>query len=123
MQIKGSNNEFSELEDGGLVDNVNHLHALYSSWFSMQQPDPTTGEIKSNKFYYAAHQAAAKGRPASLSYLLRHGIRLDRDLIKAAVMSHSTQILQVLLDHGWNINEAQAYCEPPPLAYVAVCIS
>ena len=36
------------------------------------------------------------------------------------MLSKSTRVLQVLFDHGWNINKAEAYCEPPFLGYV-VC--
>lgn len=36
----------------------------------------------------------------------------------AALVNRDTTILQLLLDHGWDINEQQSWCEPPLLGRV-----
>ena len=71
--------------------------------------------------FNAASAAAKEGRAEDLARLIetaqRNGQRLwtrtYSSLILWATESASTETLQVLLDHGWNINMPQAWSEPP----------
>lgn len=114
--------EIHEIEKACSNGDLENLHALYSTWLARQQPDSSTGEISKDQLYLAAHKAATTNQSTSLAYLLSQGLKLNRELIKSAVLSGSTQVLQILLDHGWNINEPEAYCEPPFLGYVLACL-
>ena len=105
-----------DLEEANFIGDLNRLQVVYCAWFAKQRPEPTTGVICKNDFYFTAVRAATNDQPAILA-LLSQGINLNRNLPKAAMMSGPTRVLQVLIDHRWNINEAEAYCEPPFLAY------
>ena len=96
---------------------LDEVHTLYCSWFSKQQPEPRSGAIDKDCFYFAAYQAATTNRPIPLAYLLSQGVRFDGNLVKGAVLSKSTDVLQVLLDNGWNINEPESFSDPPFLGY------
>ncbi len=103
--------------EASVIGDLDRLHTIYSTWFAKQRPEPSTGMISKDKFNITALHAATHDQPAILAYFLSQGIKLNRYLIKDAVISGSIQVLQVLIDHGWNINEAEAYCEPPFLGY------
>lgn len=53
----------------------------------------------------ALYSAAGAGDAAVAEELLRNGARIDPMTISPAVESGSISLLQVFLDHGWNINE------------------
>lgn len=120
--VKNDTEEIHEIEKACSNGDLENLHALYSTWLARQQPDSSTGEISKDQLYLAAHNAATKNQSASLAYLLSKGLKLNRELIKSAVLSGSAQVLQILLDHEWDINEPEAYCEPPFLGYVLACL-
>ena len=110
-------NELHALEEASSIGDINNLHTLYSNWFAKQRPEPSTGIVSKDDLYLTTIRAATNDQPTSLAYLLSQGMKLDCNLIKAAVESGPTRVLQVLIDHGWNINEAEAYCEPPFLRH------
>ena len=117
MTVENESGELEEIKEASSTGDLDTLQVLCSAWLAKQQPDPSTGVIRIEQLFFAAHQAAVKDQSSSLAYLLSLGLQIDRDLIKGAVLSRSTRALQVLLEHGWNINEAEAYCEPPFLRY------
>lgn len=49
------------------------------------------------------------GRVEAVEHGLKNGIRIDRDLIKAAVRSGSLPVLECLLNHGLDINHELGY--------------
>ena len=110
--------ELRDLEEASVMGDLDRLHTIYSTWFAKQRPEPSTGIICKNPFDSTARHAATHDQPAILAYILSQGLKLDRYLLKEAVLSGSTRVLQVLIDHGWNINEPEAYCDPPFLGYV-----
>ncbi len=56
---------------------------------------------------------------ACLAYLFQHGYRVDEWNNLAILASHTAstsgdeRCLQVLLDHGWDINSPEPHNEPP----------
>ncbi|KAL8838555.1 MAG: hypothetical protein Q9176_004952 [Flavoplaca citrina] len=96
-------------------------HRLHSAWLNKQHPDPTTGLIQIKGWHLAASQAVQHNHPACLAYLFRHGYRVDEWNNLAILASHTastsgdTRCLQVLLDHGWDINSPEPHNEPPVL--------
>ena len=115
--------ELHDLKEASEIGDLDRLHTIYSTWFAKQRPEPSTGIIFKDKFYFPIFHAATHDQPAILAYFLSQGYllsqerKLDLHFIKHAVESGSIQVLQVLIDHGWNINEPEAYCEPPFLGY------
>ena len=47
--------------------------------------------------------------------LLRHGFCVSTSIARQAVKNHATDIIQVFLDNGWNINDPISETEPPVL--------
>lgn len=84
--------ELPGLEEADLVDDLDKLHNVYSTWFAKQRPEPSTRMVCKDHFYFTAFRAATKDHPAGLTYLLSQGMRLDRHLIKAAVQSGSIRV-------------------------------
>jgi hypothetical protein len=118
VKTQEESNELHSIDDASMIGDLITVHAIYSGWFAKQRPEPNVGAIDKARFNFTVHLAAANGQPATLAYFLSQGFGFDRDLIKAAVLSKSAQVLQVLLDHAWNINEPESYCDPPYLGYV-----
>ncbi|KAL8888223.1 MAG: hypothetical protein Q9215_004314 [Flavoplaca cf. flavocitrina] len=98
---------------------LNLTHRLHCAWLNKQHPDPTTGLIQIKGWHLAASQAAQHNHPACLAYLFQHGYRVDEWSNLAILASHTastsgdTRCLQVLLDHGWDINSPEPHNEPP----------
>lgn len=109
----GPNSYFYRLGEACRTGDLDLVHVVYSSWLREQQPDPSTGLVDNKYFLHAGSLAARNNHPTCLAYLFQQGLKVERILVSAAVKSMATRILQVLLDYGWNINEPEAYCEPP----------
>lgn len=79
--------------------------------------DEETLASGSQQIRTAAIQAAQKGRADDLRRLLQRDSTLltpeDNALALLATESMSIPTLQVLLDHGWDINLPESYLEPP----------
>ena len=114
--------QLNDLEEASQLGDLTTIHRIYSIWFANQIPNPVTGLVEKDVFYMAALRAATNNQSASLAYLLLQGVAFDRNIIEVAVLSKSTDTLQVLLDHGWNINEPEAYCEPPFLGFATTTL-
>ena len=104
------------LNDASSRGDVDALHVAYLVWMSKRRPDQNTGYIHKGDLWTATSLAAVGGHHNCLAYLLSQGIKYTWHLIRNVVDSKSTKSLQVLLDHGWDINEPESYCEPPALA-------
>lgn len=62
--------------------------------------------------------AAQFGREDLVQMLLSAGVPISLGAIKAAITKDSVAMLSLFLQHGWNINEEEAWCIPPLLSYV-----
>ncbi|KAL8870673.1 MAG: hypothetical protein Q9174_003337 [Haloplaca sp. 1 TL-2023] len=91
-------------------------HRLYSTWLKQQQPDPKTGYIVDRHIHRAARAAAEHQHSTCLAYIIQRGQKIDSEIAGAAYNS-DTRCLQVLLDHGWDINTPQGYATPPLLCF------
>ena len=106
----------SELEEAISTGNVQKLHEAYIQWLSVQKPDPSTGQVQSGAPETAALHAAGQGQAFCLTYLLERGTGFNTGLVRGACHAKSMPSLEVLLRHGWDINEPEGDCEPPFLA-------
>lgn len=53
-----------------------------------------------------------------VSYLLSQGVDIMDLDFAAATKTKSYPLLQILLDHGWDINKPMGWDEPPTLQYI-----
>ncbi|KAI4276459.1 MAG: hypothetical protein LQ337_002475 [Flavoplaca oasis] len=108
-----------QLEAACQSGDLKMTHRLHSTWLNKQHPDPTTGLIHIEGWDLAASQAVQHNYPACLAYLFQHGYRVDEWNNLAILATHTasasgdTRCLQVLLDHGWDINSPEPHNEPP----------
>jgi len=68
---------------------------------------PQTDSERRPKYYHfdsALVAAARHNHPAIASYLLSKGLYRERTVIYAAVENNSSEVLQCLMDAGWNPN-------------------
>ena len=107
-----------DLEQSSREGDLRRVHELYSAWFSEQEPDLDTGVIVKRCCWHAIRACVENDQPTCLAYLLGNGIKASMYDKKAAVEAGSIRILQVLLNYDWDVNEPEAWCEPPLLAYV-----
>ena len=71
---------------------LEEVQKLYYQWERMEDPRGALSAAIDNQ------------HPVIVSYLLEQGLPIHRDDVSAAMKCGSTEILQVFLDHGWNIN-------------------
>ncbi|KAI4196903.1 MAG: hypothetical protein LQ348_002226 [Seirophora lacunosa] len=109
----------NELKAACASGDLNRVHELYSAWFAKQKPDPATGFVRHRYLHLAAAEAALNGHWPCLNYLLELGVSLGL-VIGYGVDSKSIQVLEGMLDKGWNINSPSGYYFPPYLGY---CLS
>ena len=64
----------------------------------------------------ALTDAASANQVGIVSYLLDQGLFCDLAVVKAAIAAGSTDVLQALLDHGWDINQNFGLTGGPALA-------
>ena len=65
----------------------------------------------------ALHAAIENHRPSIVSVLCDQGLRPDYHSFKAALDLKSIEILQIFLNHKWNINRHLFHSMIPPLSY------
>ncbi|KAI4100463.1 MAG: hypothetical protein LQ345_007455, partial [Seirophora villosa] len=106
----------NELKAACASGDLNRVHELYSAWFAKQKPDPATGFVRHRYLHLAAAEAALNGHWPCLNYLLELGVSLGL-VIGYGVDSKSIQVLEGMLDKGWNINSPSGYYFPPYLGY------
>lgn len=104
-----------DMETSSKEGNLQGVHWCYCSWFAKQQPNPSTGIVDKTHCWPSIRAAITIHQLACLKYLLSQGIKPNRYDKKDAALSGDTRILKILLDYGWDINEPEAYCEPPLL--------
>lgn len=62
--------------------------------------------------HHGLQTAASCGHADLCIYLLGHGAQLSRAVASAGVRSESRDVLLVLLDHGWDINDEDGLLWP-----------
>ncbi|KAM3417822.1 hypothetical protein BST61_g6047 [Cercospora zeina] len=61
--------------------------------------------------------AAQSGQEGLVQMLLSAGVLASQWAVKAAIKQDSVALLSLFLEHGWNINEQEAWCLPPLLSF------
>lgn len=51
-----------------------------------------------------------------IAFLLSRSAKIGEGHMKAAIWTHNTKIIQILLDHGWDINAPLSPSQPPPMS-------
>lgn len=64
----------------------------------------------------ALSAAVTNNQVATVAYLLDQGVPMNQELFLYATESKSYQILQVFLEHRWDINTPVDSLRPPALA-------
>ena len=107
--------EVEALERASAKGHLDEVHDFFSQYMLAQRPDPATGYIDTSWIYGALALAVDNDHVPVVSYLLDRGLQVMACHLEGAVRARSTDTLQVLLDHGWNINEPTAEQQPPAL--------
>ncbi|KAK9420187.1 hypothetical protein SUNI508_06715 [Seiridium unicorne] len=101
---------------------LGEVERLVSAWQNMPQPSPPRGpeNYPIGTLEPVLYQAIRMDRADVTNYLLNQGIRTSRlTLYEALSSKSSSELWQVLLDHGLDINAPlNTANEPPPLAFV-----
>ncbi|KAL8651578.1 MAG: hypothetical protein Q9210_003177 [Variospora velana] len=102
----------TEFKAASASGDVNRVHELYSAWFATQKPNPKTGLVRHLYLHLAAQMAASNGHWPCLNYFLNLGVDVGL-VIGSGVRSKSIQVLEGMLNRGWNINSPSGYYSPP----------
>ena len=78
------------------------------------QASPYSAEL----LHHGLLTAASSGHADLCVYLLGCGAKLSRSVASSGVRSRSRAVLQVLMDHGWDINDE----EPPLWPHILLCV-
>ena len=63
----------------------------------------------------ALYSAASNKQALAVSYLLEQGLNVNMEAFNSAVRSKATDVLQVYLDYGWDINQSRGLGYGPVL--------
>lgn len=74
------------------------------------------GEAFSHLLAPALYTAVETGQVVPVAYLLDRGAAVNEGLVLLATESRSREILQLLFEHGWDINTPIDFLRPPALA-------
>jgi hypothetical protein len=103
-----------QLTEASASGNFFKIQAILSQFLA--QPAPKDFEL--DHLVIALARAVKNNHVKVTSYLLSQGIPLKVGLFRHATQVKSYEMLQLFLDHGWNINEPLSYDKPPPLMQV-----
>ena len=97
-----------KLDELAAAGNLSEIQNILSSWREPAQGGKISEEGL-DYFQSAVEPALRNGHDSVVSYLLDQRIPIDPMATKIAadraVKTGSTSTLQILLDHGWNINQ------------------
>jgi len=109
-----SDSEIKRMIDEAASGHLLAVHAIYSQWLIRQRPD-LSGSIFSQNLHPALVEAVRNNHVSVVTYLLSRGLKLNSGLVEIGMINRSTEMLQVFLDHGWDINKPRERSLPPPL--------
>jgi hypothetical protein len=105
-----------QLTEASASGNLTEVQAILSQFLA--QPAPTDFEL--DHLVGALDKAVKNNHVKVASYLLSQGIPMNVGLFRHATQVKSYEMLQLFLDHGWNINQQLSYTKPPPLMQVTL---
>ena len=96
----------AELCEASSANDLERVKTLVEQW----QTTPLQPAWERTHPLEAAACAAATSKSATIvSHLLDQGLHISGNIVEAAIGAKSTDVLQVLLDHGWDINSISGH--------------
>lgn len=88
-------------------------------WKNVENPVPRRPPKRPTVHLHPAMLAAVENdHPSTMSMLLDEGFFIGYEAVRAALTNRSTAMLQVFLDHGWNVNRTLGPIMAPALSKV-----
>lgn len=103
--------EIGQLIIASATGDLAAAQAIFSQW----RAKPITDRIEKRRFVVALAAAVNNQHVPVISYLLAQGVPLNIGMFVCATKLKSIAMLQLFLDHGWDINEPIDRITPPPL--------
>ena len=107
--------ENPKLREASAAGDLEGVKTILEQWRS----DHSSSELTAKRLDDALVGAAATDQPHVVAFLLDQGAKLDSSIVEIGMKS-LTEMFQVFLDHGWNINE-RTDMGVTGLRYVAFC--
>jgi hypothetical protein len=116
--VTSSSGDFvEELKSACAADQLSRVQQLLKQWQSLPNPSPPRPPSRPTVHLRSAlHAAVRQNRSSIVSFLLDEGFMVDFDAVSIAIKEKFIEILQVFLDHGWNINKIQGASMAPALS-------
>lgn len=116
--VPSSSDFVEELKTACAHDELSQVRRLLKQWQSSPNPTPQRPLSKPTVHLRSAlHTAIQKNRPFIVSFLLNEGFMIDFDAVSIAIKGRFLEILQLFIDHSWNINKIQGTSMAPALSY------
>jgi hypothetical protein len=102
-------------------NNLDLLSTLIDEYLGRPVRDPSPGSDSPPGYLLAALEpvflyAILQNLPSAVALLMTRGVRLcNNSLYKICEWNTSSEVYQVFLDHGWDINKQMNWARPPPL--------
>ncbi|KAI9768464.1 MAG: hypothetical protein M1840_004873 [Geoglossum simile] len=106
--------EIQNLRAASAAGDLQTVQVILEQWLSI----PSRQKRRIDYFSVALYDAVRNRHHEVISYLLSAGVPLNMDTVTLATKSRAYGILQLFLDHDWDINEPlRNMALPPPLMY------
>lgn len=114
----------NDLEDISLVQQLSEAsgrgdleraRAVLEQW-NARDHGPVNPNYPLDPLQPALYIAASNKQALVVSYLLKQGLYIDKEAVRAAVSGKATDVLQAYLDYGWDINKSLGLNGGPALA-------
>jgi len=91
-----------QLSEASSTGDLEKAKIIFQQWQDIDHGSQNPLELLQPALYLAA-----SGKQAlTASYLLDQGLYIDKVAVNAAVSAKATDVLEVYLDHGWDINKS-----------------
>ncbi|KAL8927094.1 MAG: hypothetical protein Q9172_001516 [Xanthocarpia lactea] len=100
------------LEDAAAKGHTEAVRHCLTQWTSTA----TSSSRRGVKLQPALLAAVENNQPVTVGLLLDEGLHIGYEIVRAAISIHSVAILEVFLDHGWNINQKLGPTMAPALS-------
>ena len=107
------------LSDASAKGDLGTVKQLLEEWLDSPDPrPPRVLRVPFDRLQKALEAAVAQGKLQVAAYFLGKGFRVTEAVVQVAVEAGSTETLEFLLRHGWDINNRWARHRLPSISYV-----
>jgi ankyrin repeat protein len=92
------------LEEACIIGCLDQIQELFTTMSETWGRNPAFQKCAQQTVDTSIYNAASHNHPAAISYFLDNGIPITDALVATACEFGATEVFQVLLDHGWDIN-------------------